>query len=75
MQVQPAGAPEGIRTPGFFLRREALYPAELQAQIFFFQRYFLYHIHSQSFRQAPAGNFSFFRYPIYRRKHNETAPR
>lgn len=75
MQTQSAGAPEGIRTPGFFLRREALYPTELQAQIFFFQRCFLYHIHSQPFRQAPAGNFPSFRYPIHRRKYKETTPR
>ena len=27
------GAPEGIRTPGLCLRRAALYPAELRAQI------------------------------------------
>ena len=26
------GAPEGIRTPGLLLRRQLLYPAELQAQ-------------------------------------------
>ena len=31
---QPAaGALEGIRTPGFILRRDALYPAELQAPV------------------------------------------
>jgi hypothetical protein len=27
------GAPEGIRTPGPLLRRQLLYPTELQAQI------------------------------------------
>ena len=33
MATREIGAPGGIRTPGPFLRREVLYPAELRARI------------------------------------------
>ena len=31
--IHHVGTPEGIRTPGLLLRRQLLYPAELQAHL------------------------------------------